>query len=267
MKKQLTASLALNGVLLALVAGLVIFRPAQNRPVSAPTVAASKISPAAAAPARPESPKATPFHWNQMEADDYATFITNLRSIGCPEPTIRQIVQGEVSELYADKQRQLRSSAGHNPLPSEIRKLEQEQSTVLAGLLQDPKKNQISEATVPGSLAARAKQVRIQYPLVFQNPAATPPGGKGRAVSNARSPLPPPTPAQEQTINQISQNFVKDIGGPHQNPTDPQYHARWTRAQRNADEMMRSLMGATYYMTYHNEIARKAYEEQLKQAK
>ena len=34
------------------------------------------------------------FHWAQIESEDYKTYIARLRSIGCPEPTIRDIISG-----------------------------------------------------------------------------------------------------------------------------------------------------------------------------
>lgn len=48
-----------------------------------------------------------PFHWSTIEHQDYQTFIRNLRSIGCPEETIRDIVLADVSKLYAARRRQL----------------------------------------------------------------------------------------------------------------------------------------------------------------
>lgn len=41
------------------------------------------------------------FHWSQIESDDYAVFIENLRSIGCPEVTIRDIIVADVNEMFA----------------------------------------------------------------------------------------------------------------------------------------------------------------------
>jgi hypothetical protein len=41
------------------------------------------------------------FVWNQIESDDYATYIANLRAIGCPEPTIRDIIVADVNQLFA----------------------------------------------------------------------------------------------------------------------------------------------------------------------
>jgi hypothetical protein len=43
------------------------------------------------------------FSWQEIETDDYPTYITNLRDIGCPEQTIRDIIIAEVNDLYAKK--------------------------------------------------------------------------------------------------------------------------------------------------------------------
>jgi hypothetical protein len=41
------------------------------------------------------------FVWNQIESEDYPTYIANLRAIGCPEPTIRDIIVAEVTQHFA----------------------------------------------------------------------------------------------------------------------------------------------------------------------
>ncbi len=41
------------------------------------------------------------FSWGELESDDYAAFIANLRRIGCPENTIRDIIVADVNQLYA----------------------------------------------------------------------------------------------------------------------------------------------------------------------
>ncbi len=43
------------------------------------------------------------FSWEQVESADYATYIKNLRDIGCPEQTIRDIVVADVNELYSKR--------------------------------------------------------------------------------------------------------------------------------------------------------------------
>jgi hypothetical protein len=40
------------------------------------------------------------FVWSDIESDDYAVFIRNLRWIGCPESTIRDIIVADVNQLF-----------------------------------------------------------------------------------------------------------------------------------------------------------------------
>jgi len=41
------------------------------------------------------------FSWQEIESQDYPTYIANLREIGCPEQTIRDIIIADVNALYA----------------------------------------------------------------------------------------------------------------------------------------------------------------------
>jgi hypothetical protein len=41
------------------------------------------------------------FSWDQVESPDYATYVANLRAIGCPEQTIRDIIIADVNAVYA----------------------------------------------------------------------------------------------------------------------------------------------------------------------
>ncbi|MBI4658033.1 MAG: hypothetical protein HY735_04140 [Verrucomicrobia bacterium] len=43
------------------------------------------------------------FTWQEIESTNYVTFIANLRAIGCPEATIRDIIVAEVNALYDRK--------------------------------------------------------------------------------------------------------------------------------------------------------------------
>ncbi len=54
--------------------------------------------PAVASPTRPAT-----FHWNQLESEEYPAFIANLRAIGCPEQTIRDIISGELTKKSNEK--------------------------------------------------------------------------------------------------------------------------------------------------------------------
>ena len=41
------------------------------------------------------------FSWQEVESSDYPTYINNLRNIGCPEQTVRDIIIADVNALYA----------------------------------------------------------------------------------------------------------------------------------------------------------------------
>src|SRR6266850_4606217 len=50
------------------------------------------------------------FHWGQLESEDYRTYIARLRSIGCPEQTIHDIIIADLDKLFAPK---VSSASGH----------------------------------------------------------------------------------------------------------------------------------------------------------
>ena len=41
------------------------------------------------------------FSWRDLESDDYPTYIANLRDIGCPDQTIRDIIIADVNALFS----------------------------------------------------------------------------------------------------------------------------------------------------------------------
>ncbi|MDB6020865.1 MAG: Peptidoglycan-binding LysM [Pedosphaera sp.] len=43
------------------------------------------------------------FSWQELESADYPAYVANLREIGCPEQTIRDIIIADVNQLYAKK--------------------------------------------------------------------------------------------------------------------------------------------------------------------
>ena len=50
--------------------------------------------------------------WNQVESEDYRKYIANLRAIGCPEQTIRDIIVADVNKLFESREKAL---AGPKP--------------------------------------------------------------------------------------------------------------------------------------------------------
>ena len=49
------------------------------------------------------------FNWESVESADYRQYIANLRSVGCPDKTIRDIILADVTELYDQKKKLVRS--------------------------------------------------------------------------------------------------------------------------------------------------------------
>src|SRR5262245_14670020 len=39
--------------------------------------------------------------WDEIESADFPTYVANLRAIGCPEATIRDIIVADVNQLFA----------------------------------------------------------------------------------------------------------------------------------------------------------------------
>jgi hypothetical protein len=46
------------------------------------------------------------FRWSQLESTDYRQYIANLRAVGCPESTLRDIIMTDVMRLYAQRRGQ-----------------------------------------------------------------------------------------------------------------------------------------------------------------
>ncbi len=87
------------------------------------------------------------FSWSELESNDYATFIANLRAINCPEQTIRDIIIADVNALYArrratevitpDQQwwRAVPDAEVLATATNKIQELDAERRALLAGLL------------------------------------------------------------------------------------------------------------------------------------
>jgi len=53
------------------------------------------------------TPPLTSFHWRNVETTNYSEYVANLRAIGCPEQTIRDIVIADVNKLFAARRAEL----------------------------------------------------------------------------------------------------------------------------------------------------------------
>jgi hypothetical protein len=100
----------------AVAAGFVFFsgywgrQTDQERAAAQVELAAWKARVAAPEPAAPATPllvyQTNDFHWSQLESTNYREFIANLRGVGCPESTIKDIIVTDVMRLYAQRRGQ-----------------------------------------------------------------------------------------------------------------------------------------------------------------
>ncbi|HVY71384.1 MAG TPA: hypothetical protein VHH73_15735 [Verrucomicrobiae bacterium] len=113
MKRLLVVSFLLN-VGLALCVVCLWQKLTQARLVTASTT--KDKTPAAQTPparllaaSKPGHSGTNTFHWASVESGDYRVYIANLRQIGCPDATVRDIIVADVTQLYAEKESVLRA--------------------------------------------------------------------------------------------------------------------------------------------------------------
>ena len=225
-----TISLLVNIALLTLLASLMFERGKRNSSLSSSggegsgdeTYQLSKPSTLNAA-----STFNTPFHWRQIESTNYQTYIANLRRIGCPEQTIRDIITADLHAVYAA----LGDSGSDRPDRST-----KEEKLALDELLGVAAQKQNQDVVNAGHPArpTRPASVSISMPLVLQ------PMPAGMQV----------TDEQVAIINGLRQQFQNDLGPVPADTTDPACRARWHRAQNNSDDLLAGMLGGEFYLQY-----------------
>lgn len=95
MRLLLAGSLVLN-----LLLGVLIMRESPPL-VVAPSPVAAAVEPEPAGYKTNVVVRRQNFSWREIESTNYVEFIENLRSINCPEPTIRDIIVADVNEVFA----------------------------------------------------------------------------------------------------------------------------------------------------------------------
>ena len=108
----LTLSLVLNVGLIGAVGWLAKSRMSQNTPEKAsatrPAETQAAAAPSATAASGSQIEKVAAgqhFDWRMVESEDYKKYIANLRSIGCPEETIRDIITADVKKLFDSRRK------------------------------------------------------------------------------------------------------------------------------------------------------------------
>ncbi len=153
--KALVVSLLVNILALGALAALGLRSPeteSDPAPASAPPAPAPREKPQSE-PA-PETPAVTEaFHWSQVESEDYREYVANLRRIGCPEQTIRDIITADIGNLYTGRHAEIlaanrtetpywkpRKSASRSgsSISAKLKELTNERRQLLQQILGDP---------------------------------------------------------------------------------------------------------------------------------
>ena len=283
MKTMLRISICLNAGLLA---GLifVLMNQQKAKPARSPSISA-EIQPPAQTLETPASVTiAKKFRWSQLEStNDYRIYVDNLRAIGCPEPTLLDIVTGDAERGFSFERSELGVDGSGSGKWSRL-----QQAQTVAALLDEPvppaqngltaqnsefpmqsaSGNEVAKmqtdtqsAEQPSDAPSQIQNVKQppqlattyvpSYPLVFQK------------VNLDALGL---TADQKTAIQQVQQQFVNDIGGLNQDPNDPAYLAKWQTAQNNADDMLRNLLGFDGYLAYEQQQYYAWYEPQVQAA-
>ena len=180
MQRLLLISIVANLVCLAGLFWFLSGRKVPDEPSQAAPVAAAS-APIQGAPVERVVREVEPFHWSQVEADDYQTYVENLRRIGCPEETIRDLVKQDLDKFYDQRKADILTKAparkeywktGHpNTLaqPSgatrlQMAQLDQEKNEVLGDLFG---REGMAAINRPSPLARARSQAKSGYAMDF----------------------------------------------------------------------------------------------------
>lgn len=109
-KLLLLASIFLNLILAGWV--ILLLAPRTRLPTQAPTITLSTESATSGAQQRgaakaahdpADASRNAHFHWRQVESEDYRQYLANLRAVGCPEKTIKDIIVADVNDLFSSR--------------------------------------------------------------------------------------------------------------------------------------------------------------------
>lgn len=181
-----------------------------------------------------------PFRWARVESADYPTYVQNLRSIQCPEQTIRDIIVADVdTNLYAARRRKLQSqqqdlaarpgggSLGLETLRAEEKALWKEEKDLINGLLgqEGPEQSQFQ-----GDVAADPLDWHpAVMPLAFV------------VTSNSLAPL---SAQQQAMVKRLQQSFLADLDG--LDPSSPEYLEKWQQEQPQLDAALKASDNQVY---------------------
>lgn len=227
----------------------------------------------------------TPFQWKELDAPDFVTYVQNLRNVGCPEATIRDIIRGELTELYTIKKQELEREMSTAPadlkagLEQRLQHLSKEENGLFTTLTANPESpppltassappESMREAgsAAPGSAlnpeVADPASTSLMIPSAFLvgNDPSQPPPTTELSLTPTHPDLSPVTTA---VISQIREDFASAVTeGPQADPSSTVYRERWLSAQQASDDRFSSLFGGDLFIKTQTKAAQDEYLRQ-----
>jgi LysM repeat protein len=206
------------------------------------------------------------FSWREVESADYPTYIANLRDIGCPEQTVRDIIIADVNNLFArrranelvtSEQQWWRSEPDTNVLAvaaQKSRALEDERRGLLTRLLgtnweagdlvslpRPSRPGIILDGPVLGQLPSETKQAIQEVNVRSQERLET-------YLEDMRGQGKNPDPIELAKLRQETRTDLQKI------LTAPQLEEFLLRYSQNANEMRTELGQLQYFTTTPDEF-------------
>jgi hypothetical protein len=192
------------------------------------------------------------FRWSQIESTDYPKYIANLRAIGCPEQTIREIIATDLSDLYAPRRESLQRLANKSATATDrgeaertLDQLRQEEMAVFRRLFGIPDPKPAETLASASALPAEKHQTEVEdvsptMPLVFQL--------ADTHVVNL-------TAEEREAVGQVRDSFRAALGT-NQDVNSSEYLHSWQLAQRQADSLLDALIGRQAWLKYEDALQR-----------
>ncbi len=163
--------------------------------------------------------------WSDLESADFGAYVSNLRGIGCPEATIRNILAPKVAAFYEEKRRQAQVAGPKTvgEVRREAQDLQREEARALDNLLgaalpqtNDTAPDAGTAATADGtSFVANQVQPamfsRFGLPGIQQAPRSAPPAAA--TPQNGTAPAMTPTPNRSPSPSTAAANSSTSPSG------------------------------------------------------
>jgi hypothetical protein len=237
MQRLLLCSLLAN---LAFAGWLWLFRSPPPAPVAAPASSRVEIR---------YVTNAVPFRWAQLESTSYPEYIANLRAVGCPEPTIRDIITADLQALFAARRERLVATNSEAATRQRLTAaLDREEQIVKGQLLASVGGTPVERRSSPPPTAP-APSAATETEQLMANLAEHPQLAQLRQYYAALK----PADAELKLLHELQQNYAAEFGNSSAPANDPATEARRRAAVRDLYDLLGSLLGYERFNEYLRE--------------